>query len=68
MLEACTGAGKFIQMRSGVGCPPIGSYTLIAHIIGHDQNKVWFFLGLGEEGKESQEKLGDDQDEFFHKD
>ena len=68
MLEACTGAGKFIQMRSGVGCPPIGSYTLIAHIIGHDQDKVWFFLGLGEKGKESQEKLGDDQDEFFHKD
>ena len=54
MLEACTSAGKFIQMRSGVGCPPIGSYTLIAHIIGHDQNEVRLFWSLGEEGQESQ--------------
>ena len=60
MLEACTGACKFIQMRSGVGCPPIGPYTLIAHIIGHDQDEVGLFLGLGEEGKASQGKLGDD--------
>ena len=60
MLEACTGAGKFIQVWSGVGCTPIGSYTLIAHIIGHDQNEVGLFLRLGEEGQEYQKKLGDD--------
>ena len=68
MLKAGTGPGKFVQVWSGVGCAPIGSYTLIAHIIGHDQNEVRLFLGLGEEGEESQEKLGDDQDRFFHKD
>ena len=68
MLEACTGTGKFIQIWSGVGRAPIGAYTLIAHIIGHDQNEVGLFLGLCEEGQESQQKLGDDQDEFFHKD
>ena len=68
VVEACAGAGKFVQIRSGVGCPSIGSYTLITHIIGHDQNEVGLFLGLGEKGKESQEKLGDDKNEFFHKD
>ena len=60
MLEACTGAGEFIQMQSVVGSPPIGPYTLMAHIIGHNQDEVWLFLSLGEEGKESQGKLGDD--------
>ena len=44
MGKACPSAGELIEMGRLVGCAPIGSDTLIAHVIRHNEDEVWLFL------------------------
>ena len=44
MGKACPGAGELIEVGRLEGSAPIGPNTLIAHVIRHNEDEVWFLL------------------------
>ena len=44
MSKACPGAGEFIEVGCLERSAPIGPNALIAHVIRHDEDEVWFLF------------------------